>query len=118
MESIMFNNNHRSYVLTGGESNDEFVINKAILYDDSSFLTHSQNLILKVFKDGVEVLNKHISSYPLKDETGTVAEINEKFSGYKELLVEVYDDALLSDEISFNVELAYTANKPVSLNGV
>jgi hypothetical protein len=115
MESLMFNNNHRSYVVTGGTENDEFIINKIILYDDSSFLSHSQNLILKVFKDGAAVLNKHISSYPLKDEAGTVAEINEKFQGYKELLIEVYDDALLSDEISFNLELAYTASKPVSL---
>jgi hypothetical protein len=114
MESIMLNHNHRSFAIGSENPKDEFTINRILLYDDSSFLSHSQSLMLKVFKDGVEVLNKHISDYPLKDEAGSVAEINEKFTGYKELLVEVYDDNfLVSDDTMYNVELEYTANKPV-----
>jgi hypothetical protein len=114
MESIMLNNNHRNFVIGSEDGTDEFIINRIILYDDSSFLSHSQNLILKVFKDGVEVLNKHISSYSL-NEAGTVAEIKEKFNRYKDLLIEIYDDNLLGDKLTFNLELEYTANKPVSL---
>jgi hypothetical protein len=114
MESIMLNNNHRNFFIGSDDGSDELTINRILLYDDSSFLSHSQNLFLKVFKDGVEILNKHISSYPLKD-AGTVAEIKEKFSGYKELLIEIYDDNILGDEAIFNLELEYSANKPVSL---
>lgn len=114
MESMMFNNNHRNFVVGSENGIKELTIAKAILYDDSSFLTHSSALTLKVFKDGIEVLNRHLSSYPLTDTNGAVAEINEKFTDFRELLIEVYDDnPLLSDELNFNLELEYFANKPV-----
>ncbi len=115
MESIMLNNNQRSFVLES-DMTDELTINQIILYDDSSFLSHSQSLSLKVFKDGVEALNKHISTYPLKDESGTIALINEKFTNYKELQIEIYEDnPLLNEEINFNLELEFSVNKPVSI---
>lgn len=104
---MMFNNNIHNLAAKGGDGS-ELTIAKAILYDDNSFLTRSSSLVLKVFKDGVEVLNKPISSYPLSDASGSVAEINEKFSGYNELLIEVYDDnPLISEEPNFNLELEY-----------
>lgn len=117
MESIMLNNNHRIFSYVSATGNDEFTINSIILYDESSFLSHSQSLMLKVFKDGVLVLDKHISDYPIKDEAGTTAEIKEKFKSFKELAIEIYDDNfVLNDELMFNLELEYMAKKPVSIS--
>ena len=108
----MFSNNSHNLSAKGYEGS-EFIIAKPILYGDSSFLTHSNSLVLKVFVDGVQALKRPISSYPLSDADGSVAEINEKFSGYKELLIEVYDDnPLVSEEPNFNLELEYYEKSP------
>lgn len=106
MEKLL-NNNERSFSIDGNMGKRELLISEIACAQDFSFYSYGQSLALKVHKDN-EVFSKLISKYPMKDKDGTVAEINERFTDFNEVIVEVFaDNPLLSVDLNFNVTVNY-----------
>ena len=65
MNSIILNNNQRSFAVKNDGVKKQLRISAIRLFDDSSFLTHSQSLRLKVYDDK-NTYSKRISEFPMK----------------------------------------------------
>jgi len=108
MERDILNNNQHSFTISGDNGNKTVEIKTLESADDASFLTYDQSMVLKVLKDGEHVVKEFISHFPIKGQESKIAELNQTFSNFNELIVAVHaENELLSGDINFNIIVNY-----------
>lgn len=108
MERNILNNNQHSFTIDGNKGQRKVTIKSIESADDASFLTYDQSLVLKISKDGEFVIKDFISHFPINDEEAKIAEVNQTFSDFNELILAVHaENELLSADINFNIIVNY-----------
>lgn len=112
MERNILNNNQPSFTIKGGNGTRKVTLKSIESADDASFLTYDQSLVLKVSKDGEHVIKDFISHFPINDPDAKIAELNQSFSDFNELIIAIHaENELLSADINFNIILNYEIEK-------
>ncbi|MFW5762372.1 MAG: hypothetical protein ACOCXH_15470 [Cyclobacteriaceae bacterium] len=112
MERNVLNNNQPSFTIKRENGKSEVTIKSLESADDASFLTYDQSLVLTITKDGEHVIKDYISHFPTHDEEAKVAEIDQSFSDFDELIIAVHaENELLSADINFNIIINYEYKK-------
>jgi len=107
MDQKLINNNDRFMEVDGRNGTRVFKLMRIVSMDDLSFLTTGQSLALKVNVDDQAEM-KHLSTYPLGDDEGKIAVINQTFAHFNFLQLEIIaDNELLSADQNFNLALDY-----------
>jgi len=108
MEREILNNNQHSFTIDGENGNKTVILKTLESADDASFLTYDQSLVLKILKDGEHVVKDFISHFPIKGQESRIAELNQTFSNFNELIIAVHsENELLSGDINFNIFVNY-----------
>jgi hypothetical protein len=104
MERNILNNNQPSFTINGENGKRKVTLKSIESADDASFLTYDQSLVLKVSKDGEHVIKDFISHFPINDEEAKIAELNQTFTDFNELIIAVHaENELLSADINYNI---------------